>query len=214
MNHMEQVKNLLKPYNSQLILDAGCGDGRFCHELSKENIRIVGVDFSKNAIGFAKSFNPDVEFFVQDLEDLNLKYKFDYVLLIETLEHFIPEKIPIILQNISNVLKKEGKLIVAVPSKNLPLCKKHYQHFTKESLAKTLESSFKVVDISGYSKTGYKRKIFLGLRYLGYFLYPLNEINFIKKFFIFLNNYYKKNLAAGPPDDCLGLIAVCEKRDK
>jgi len=212
MNHLEIVKNLLKPYNGQLILDAGCGDGRFCYELKKENVRVVGVDLSKRAIDFAKAFNPDVEFFVQDMGHLHLPYKFDYVVLKETLEHFVPEKIPTILQNLSSVLKKEGKLIITVPSVNKPLPKKHYQHFTKEGLSSTLEPHFRIVNLFGYSRMGYKRSVFTNLRRVGILLYPFrNKTKIVKKFFVFINNYYKQNLAVGDHDKCLGLIAVCEK---
>src|SRR5438132_3885481 len=64
------VKQMLSPYLGQLVLDAGCGDGRLCYELRNENIKVVGVDMSERAISFARAFNPEIEFFVQNLEDL------------------------------------------------------------------------------------------------------------------------------------------------
>ncbi|MEE9239552.1 MAG: class I SAM-dependent methyltransferase [Thermodesulfobacteriota bacterium] len=212
LSYIELVKNLLKPYNGDLILDAGCGDGRLCYELKEDNVRIVGVDFSESAIAFAKAFNPDVKFLVQDLEQLHLPYKFDYIFLVETLEHFIPEKIPVILQKLSNVLAKDGKLIVTVPSRNLPMVQRHYQHFTKESLTRILEPHFKIVTIFGYSKIGYKRNIFDNLRRVGFLLYPLrSRIKSVRRFLHFLAGYYERNLAVDDPDKCRGLIGVCEK---
>lgn len=215
LSYMNLVKDLIKPYNGQRVLDVGCGDGRFCYELKNENLKITGIDFSEKAIGFAKSFSPEVEFLAQDIENLKLKQKFDYMVMIETLEHFIPEKIPVILENLSNVLKENGKLIITVPSKNLPLQKKHYQHFTNESLANTLSQHFEIEKMIGYSKLGAKKKIFTGLRRVGIAIYPLRErIQSIKGYYNFLSNYYKKNLETGKPEECLGIIAVCKKKAK
>jgi len=57
------IKNILKPFSNQKILDAGCGDGRFCYEFRDQNVDIIGVDYSQRAINFAKGFNPNVDFF-------------------------------------------------------------------------------------------------------------------------------------------------------
>lgn len=212
---LNRVKNLIKPFRGQKILDAGCGDGRFCYELRNENVDIYGIDFSERAINFAKAFNSRGKFFVKDLKNLDLPYKFDSVILIETLEHFIPSDADKILKNLSEVLKDNGKLIVTVPSKNLQLIKKHYQHFDEISLRKILEPFFKVNFIEGYSRKGFKRKLFVLLRRAGFLVFPLmTKINLIKKYYIFLRNYYIKNLDSGKPSDCYGLIAICEKQAK
>jgi len=212
LNLLALVKKTLSPFNKQWILDAGCGDGRLCYELKKENCKIVGVDFSEKAISFARAFNPEVRFFVQDIEQLNIPMKFDVVVLMEALEHFIPSKIPIILSKLSNHLKENGKLIITVPSKNRPLIKKHYQHFSAESLMEAIKPYFRVMKIDGYGKIGPSRKIFNFLRKIGYLVFPFrNKIDLARKFFIFLGDYYKKNLSTGKPQECSGLIAVCVK---
>lgn len=43
------VKDALRPFNRQLVLDAGCRDGRLCYELKQENVTVVGVDYSQQA---------------------------------------------------------------------------------------------------------------------------------------------------------------------
>ena len=83
------VKELLKPYKGQSVLDAGCGDGRFCYELKRENVRVAGVDYSEKAIAFARAFNPELEFYVSDLLSLDLPAKFDTVVLLETLDRYL-----------------------------------------------------------------------------------------------------------------------------
>src|SRR5512133_2544198 len=58
----ELLVSLLVPFQGQTILDAGCGDGRFCYEMRLKNARIVGCDYSEAALRFAKAFSPQVEF--------------------------------------------------------------------------------------------------------------------------------------------------------
>lgn len=62
LHRLEMVKQLLRPFSGQYVLDAGCGDGRLCYELRKENVQVMGVDMSERAISFAKAFNPDINF--------------------------------------------------------------------------------------------------------------------------------------------------------
>jgi len=133
--------------------------------------------------------------------------------MIETLEHIKPEEISKVLSNLANLLKKTGTFIVTVPSINLHLEKKHYQHFTTESLRKNLEKHFTVDKIIGRAKIGPKRKIFRFLQKLGVILYPFrNKIPFIRKYYSYLKKFYYQKLLIGNPDECMGLIAVCKKK--
>ena len=206
---------ILGDVKGRKILDAGCGDGRLCYELKKEKADIVGIDFSERAISFAKAFNPDVKFMIGDIRKLKLAYKFDSIILMETLEHIPPKDIPSLLDGLYRILGSNGKLIITVPSINLPLSDKHYQHFTEESLRKTLEPYFGIDPIFGYSKKGFKRKVFNNLIRFGLLLFPLkNRIPSIYRFYKFINNYFVKNLMIGKPEECYGLIAICSKKAK
>ncbi len=212
LGRLEIVKGLLEPYSGQSILDVGCGDGRFCYELRDKNARVTGVDFSESAIRFARAFNPGVEFFVQDVAHLDLPCQFDDIVLIEALEHFAPDRIPAILQSLARVLKEDGRLILTVPSTNLPLLEKHYQHFTPQTLADTLAPHFRIAKLLGCSRGGYKRSIFFNLQRASLILYPWRKkSSLVRRFLVFVNGYYRKNLEVGQPDECLGLAAVCRK---
>lgn len=209
---LEMIKNLLRPFEGQYVLDAGCGDGRLCYELKKENLKVVGADMSERAIAFARAFNPDLEFYVQDLENLKIPHSFDYIVLMETLEHLIPEKIGIVLDNISKHLKENGKLIITVPSVNRRLDPKHYQHFTAASLTETVSSHFRVKEIFGYDLVGYNRGIFDNLNRLGLLLHPFSyRIRSINRYYSFLYNLYAKKIGTGDPELCSGIVAVCDK---
>lgn len=146
---------------SQLnILDAGCGDGRFCKELLDIGVKkITGVDYSAKAISFARLLAPEVKFEIADLVNLPIEdSNFDYVYCIETLEHIIPTNIVNILKEFDRVLKVDGRLIVTVPSllNGEPgPTSKHYQHFTVKSLTKTLEPFFEIEKIFGQDMVGF-----------------------------------------------------------
>ena len=215
LDYMRVVRNKIPNKSGTKVLDAGCGDGRFCYELrkAKENVSVYGVDYSQRAIDFAKAFNPNTKFFVSDLTKLNLGEKFDYIVLIETLEHIIPKDIPKILDNISNHLKPNGKFIITVPSKNLKIHDKHYQHFDKESLTKTLSPHFKVEKIEGYSKLGLKRTYFKLSRQIAFVLYPFTKkIKALRKIYVELDKFYQKHLSIGDSDKCRGVLAICSKK--
>ncbi|MDF1546743.1 MAG: class I SAM-dependent methyltransferase [Bacteroidales bacterium] len=209
------VKEKIKSLDSKIILDAGCGDGRLCYELKSDNYKVVGVDYSERAISFARGFNPELEFFVQDLKNLNIPYKFDAIVLMEVLEHFIPSDIDAILLSLSKVLNDNGKLIITVPSDNMELTDKHYQHFNKASLEATIKPYFKIEELTGYSKRGSKRKRYKFLRSMGTLFFVFrrssswarNYINYIKK-------YYQNSVSVGTPEECNGLFAVCVKSEK
>ncbi|MBU2524186.1 class I SAM-dependent methyltransferase [Patescibacteria group bacterium] len=208
------VKKEIEPFNNQSVLDAGCGDGRLCYELKKENVDISGIDYSERAIAFAKAFNPELDFYIGKMESISLDKKFDVIILMEVLEHFKEENIDGILANLSNLLKEDGKLIITVPSINSPIHKKHYQHFTEESLRKTIGSYFKINKILGYAKKTHRLKIFILLLQLNYLLYPFrNSFKFVKRILKYPKKYYEKHIEKGEPENCDGLIAVCSKCD-
>ena len=216
VSRLKTVKDLLRPFHGQLILDAGCGDGRFCYEMRGESVRMIGTDYSDKSLAFARLFNPQTEFYRQDLKNLNLPYQFDAVVLIETLEHIPPADIPIVLESLARVLTPGGKLIITVPSVNIPLAivKKHYQHFSKNSLINTVKDHFKVLECFGHSRVrgGYGRKLFSALRKMSMVFYPFRrDFHFVYGIFDYLNNYYEKHFAIGKPEECNGIIAVCVK---
>ena len=215
LGYLRLVKKLIEPFNGQRILDAGCGDGRFCYELRKENVKLVGVDYSPAAIAWAKLFNPGIEFYAQDLKDLNVSNAFDVICFIETLEHIIPEAIPSVLALLSERLKANGKLIITVPSVKMPLIPKHYQHFSVESLTKALDGYFTIEKVYGTTLSNAKSKFFyLMLEFAGLFFCLRRRIKSIDRILILLEDYYYKNFQVGDMSDAKRIVAVCRKVQK
>lgn len=211
-SYLKIVSSWIKPTKNRILLDAGCGDGRFCYEMKNKDLDIIGLDYSKKAINFAKAFNPEIKFVNVDLTSYKTTRKFDYIVLIETLEHIKPALIKPVLQILYDLLKQDGKLIITVPSVNLPLDKKHYQHFDKQTLKTIFENYFKIDKIRGHHKTGNKRKIFkiISLFFaLSKFLFKNSRIT--DKLYDLKKQFFENNLEFCKPEEGTRIIVSYKK---
>jgi 2-polyprenyl-3-methyl-5-hydroxy-6-metoxy-1,4-benzoquinol methylase len=124
------------------LLDVGCGDGRLLWEVRQRfpDKDLVGIDVSEQAIRFARAMSPNVEYVCGDVSDPAILAKeFDVITLIEVLEHIPPDRIQPFIRGLHKRLKANGVLVATVPSRNVKVTRKHYQHFDRESLAETLK---------------------------------------------------------------------------
>lgn len=80
---------LLEKYYSFIIpkgkkvLEVGCGSGNLLHAVQPSYG--VGIDFAASVIEIAQEKYPDLHFYVDDVEDLQLDEKFDYIIVSDTL---------------------------------------------------------------------------------------------------------------------------------
>ncbi len=165
------VLNLIGGLKGSKILDAGCGDGRFLGEMKVRGAtNLYGLDYSERAVSFAKILVPEASIQTGDL--FSLPYEdnfFDVIFMIEVLEHIQLDKVNNVLGELRRVLKKEGEIIITVPSNKKPVDAKHYQHFSEISLVETLEPFFELKEMVGQDKAGF---------------------SFLKFFYEFLDNQY------------------------
>ncbi len=147
LSYLRFILGALQKIEFSSLLDVGCGEGRFLHEAAKRfpAQRLVGIDLSARAVDYAKLLNPTVEFLSGDIADEGLlRESFDVVTLIETLEHIPLDQVADFVGTLRRTVNDRGVLIVSVPSRNLDLNRKHYQHFTLDSLAATLRPHFEI----------------------------------------------------------------------
>lgn len=133
------IAELVEKYHPISILDVGCGDGRFLGLLSDAIPKRVGVDLSNKAISYAKAFHPDIDYRCIDIKDLD--ENFDVITCIEVLEHIPEEELHSFIKNLLKRCNPCGKLIISVPTKILPLNKKHYRHYDLELLLEQVNST-------------------------------------------------------------------------
>jgi len=142
------------------VLDFCCGDGRLIVELLARYpylAIVVGVDISERALAFAKAAtwaDQRVEFFLDVVTAIQRIGHFDVVIAMEVLEHIPPENLPEIITQLHNALTEDGWLIVSVPTTNIPLNRKHYQHFTLQTLTQILSNRFSLQDVHYVHRIG------------------------------------------------------------
>jgi hypothetical protein len=80
--------------------------------------------------------------------------QFDVAIAMEVIEHIPPEQTKSIITAVHNVLGDKGSFIVSVPTKNIPLNRKHYRHFTINELEQELEGFFVIERVYFIHRTG------------------------------------------------------------
>ncbi len=98
------------------ILEIGCGNGFNSSLLSKNpSLKIIGIDKSKEAISTSKKRYPWISFEIMDAEKMSFSDQyFDEIYAMDVLEHI--DNLNNVLNEISRILKKNGKLIVNIPA--------------------------------------------------------------------------------------------------
>lgn len=97
------------------LLDIGFGSGFIERKLLKSNLNMFGIDISQES---ALSLGKDVKGVFEKGTVLNIPFKsnyFDYILILDVLEHISAKNTPKALREIYRVLKKGGTIIVSVP---------------------------------------------------------------------------------------------------
>ena len=104
--------------NNQKILDYGCGSGHFTNRIknSKPSCTVIGADINAYAINYARQrynniifLNPDDHLFEQE--------DFDIIIVSHLLEHIHYREE--FLQKVLCLLKRGGKIIIAVPQERI-----------------------------------------------------------------------------------------------
>lgn len=112
----ETIADKIKHRRKQLILDAGCGTGRFSERLEGLGHRVVGIDFSSQSLEIARRrcIREETKFIVANVLDMPFpKGEFDVAISAEVLEHILEYNDQIrFLQELKRVLNRGGTLIL------------------------------------------------------------------------------------------------------
>ena len=188
----------IKKDKPESIVDIGTGDGRLVKELSHSfpGKKILGVDYSGRAINLAKALNPGLQFVKANIITQPFKSKFQAATLIEVLEHIPKNQVDQFVKAIHDLLTPGGHLFLTVPHQNMPLQKKHVQHFNLKVLKKYLSPYFSVKRVKFLGKQSWQYQLVLLL--LGNPFFILNHTGLKNALF----GFYKKKLFITQENNC------------
>jgi SAM-dependent methyltransferase len=152
--HLKRYEFARPSCSGKDVLDAGCGVGYGTAFLAQAARRVVGVDLSEEAIGYARRRYgaPNVEFLVGDLVALPADDdSFDVVCAFETIEHLRdPDRF---LGEARRVLRRGGTLFISTPraerTNDRPENPFHEREFSAGDLEALLRTRFDVVELLG-----------------------------------------------------------------
>ena len=141
--------NMIEPYIGKRVLEVGCGMGNYIqHLVNRESV--IGIDITSECVEFVNNEYRDYDFIhsikcdVNSSEFLKLKsYSFDTTLSVNVLEHIEDDLHA--LEQISNVLTKNGNLILVVPAHavlygTMDSSVGHYRRYTVKDLEEKLKA--------------------------------------------------------------------------
>lgn len=143
--HLSRYNSVLNIVKDKVVLDIASGSGYGTKLMSKNAKRVIGVDYSKDAIRYAKThYKADnITYLTGDAHQLPVEEKsIDVVISFETIEHLDkPDKF---LQEVKRVLKRNGIFVVSTPndSEFMEGNEFHVHEFDLSELKKLINKNF------------------------------------------------------------------------
>jgi len=123
-NKLIALDYLLKFEKSHSILDIGTGSGNFEITFANKVKNIVGIDYNDGAIDFLQSELKrrnisNVELINEDVRKLKISDnfgKFDFILMVDFIEHLKISDIKKLIKDFKGLLKPNGKFCIITPN--------------------------------------------------------------------------------------------------
>jgi SAM-dependent methyltransferase len=117
-------KNKFQP---KTILDIACGTGDLLGELHKEGFEVVGSDLSPEMIKVAKTKNPTIEFYINDMSKIDLQKSFDVIICpFDSINYLLEdEMLDDTFKKVYKHLTDKGFFVFDANTKNLYEAKHH-----------------------------------------------------------------------------------------
>ena len=163
------LEERLNVKSNDLVLDFGCGTGKYCFLFNPE--KYVGIDVDKKSIDIAKKKFGKYNFI--QIKNNQLEFQenyFDLILILGVCHHINDQDLAIYLKGLYKVLKKKGKIMIIEPilSKTSTRLNKWMQfvdrgeHFRYEDdLLILMSKNFKVKEVDQFiTEMFYNEKIY------------------------------------------------------
>jgi len=134
------------------ILDIGSGGGRDSRFFYEHGFRVTGIDFSEKMIDGARAIQPNIDYRVMDLENMDFpNQEFDAIWANASLHHIPKANLPKVLNKINQILRGDGLFFIKVKhgDKDSILendkfgrkIKRHFSFYKQDELRQLLESA-------------------------------------------------------------------------
>lgn len=139
------VERHLVPTGTTKFLEIGCGTGDFIQQIAQnKNLEITGSEIYLKGLVYAKKNLPGVDFVQYDVTQGTIGEQFHIITAFDVIEHI--ENDNAALSNISQMLNKDGFLIVSVPQhmflwSKLDEIVKHKRRYSRPELVSKLEAN-------------------------------------------------------------------------
>lgn len=139
------VERHLVPTGKTKFLEIGCGTGDFIQKIAQnENLEITGSEIYLKGLVYAKKNIPSVDFVQFDVTQGKIGEQFHIITAFDVIEHI--ENDNAALSNISQMLNKDGVLIVSVPQhmflwSKLDEIVKHKRRYSRRDLVGKLRAN-------------------------------------------------------------------------
>ena len=136
------------------ILDFGAGSGRNIRMLSKYGNVYVYEKDEKTSSFLKEKFKKSENIEIIQKPNNNNKEFFDLILAADVIEHVEDDEA--ILQYLSELLNKNGQILITVPAFNFLFSSKdkvlrHYRRYTKKNIQKIISKYFSITKLSYYN---------------------------------------------------------------
>jgi len=109
----------ISSWKGKTVLDVGCGTGETVYHIAKKGAsRVVGLDYSHEAIAVARATYQHLNLFFEKKDVKNIREKFDVIITMGTLEHI--DNPLALLKKFKGMLNSGGSLIVTSPNWSNP----------------------------------------------------------------------------------------------
>lgn len=156
--------NRWKMQKKEKFLDIGCGLGRHSIQFAKEGFNVSSIDLSPKAIedtnNWAKKENLNIDIKLCDM--MNIPYEkesFDCILCRNVISHTDTEGIKKIINNIYELLKKDGECFLTLGSKNASTFKNENNPRVDENTAIRMDERSRKRCTTFLCRYGYNTKI-------------------------------------------------------
>lgn len=110
-----KLLGIIQPGRDDVILDIGCGRGELTNAMARTAKKVIGVDYSEDAIKIAKKHfegKENLEYICGDIVKMDFPEKFNKVVMADVFEHIQADAMDTLLRTLSQKIEQNAVLYI------------------------------------------------------------------------------------------------------